>query len=261
VEPVTPLRQPRLADLVADHIRDAILGGDLENGDRLPPVDTLLEQFGVSAPSMREALRVLEAEGLIEVQRGGIGGAVIQHPTARNAAYTLAVVLRGQGTTKRDVSSAFALLQPLCAQLCAERRDRQRAVVPELRALNEAAAGLLDTDPVAFNDAMLAYHRAVVRLGGNATLSVVTSALEHVWLADLRARVTVRAAQGDYPPVEVRRHELDRHERMTELIATGNGTAAAAAMAEHLAESADQKVFDADEVVDPKVVRLSPLID
>jgi GntR family transcriptional repressor for pyruvate dehydrogenase complex len=248
---------PRLADVVAERIRDAILRGDLRDGERLPPLDTLLTQFGVSAPSMREALRVLEAEGLIAVQRGGIGGAIVRRPTARTAAYTLALVLRGQGTRKNDVSAAVALLEPLYARLCARRRDRRSTVVRELRSLNRKAAKSLEGDPVLFNDTMVTFHRTMARSAGNDTLALVTRSLEHIWLADLHAKVSSSVAHGNYPDVEVRRHELDHHVRITDLIADGDEQGAEAAMSDHLTHNSGEKIVDFDEPVDPKTVRSS----
>jgi GntR family transcriptional repressor for pyruvate dehydrogenase complex len=251
---------PRLADVVAERIRESILLGELQDGERLPPLDTMLEQFGVSAPSMREALRVLEAEGLIVVQRGGIGGAIVRRPSPRTAAYTLALVLRSRGTDKADVSEAVTVLEPACARLCALRDDRAEAVVPELRASNEAAAQLASSDGLAFNDAMLDFHRAVVRLSGNDTLAVVTRALGHISLADLRAWVSDSDARGEYPDVEVRTRELGRHEHITDLIAAGDATGAEAAMRDHLDHRA-QTVDEGELTVDPKTVRYSPLRD
>jgi GntR family transcriptional repressor for pyruvate dehydrogenase complex len=248
---------PRLADVVAERIRDAILRGDLRDGERLPPLETLLTQFGVSAPSMREALRVLEAEGLIAVQRGGIGGAIIRRPTARTAAYTLALVLRSQGTRKNDVSAAVALLEPLYARLCARRPDRRNTVVRELRSLNRQAAKSLESDPVSFNDTMVTFHRTMAKSAGNDTLALVTRSLEHIWLADLHAKVSSSIAHGNYPDVTIRRHELDYHIRITDLIADGDEQGAEATMSEHLAHSSGAKIVDFDEPVDPKTVRFN----
>jgi len=62
----------RAADVVADRIRELIVSGELADGERLPRLDLLLDEFGISGPSMREALRMLESEGLITVQRGSI---------------------------------------------------------------------------------------------------------------------------------------------------------------------------------------------
>ena len=131
-----PVRVSRVADVVADRIRDLIIDGKLADGDRLPPLDALLEEFSISGPSMREALRVLESEGLITVQRGSVGGSVVHRPEPRTAAYTIALVLRSRSTELHDVFDALALLVPMCAMLCARRSDRKKAVVPELRRIN-----------------------------------------------------------------------------------------------------------------------------
>jgi GntR family transcriptional repressor for pyruvate dehydrogenase complex len=252
---------PRLADVVAERIREAILLGELQDGERLPPLDAMLEQFGVSAPSMREALRVLEAEGLIVVQRGGIGGAIVRRPTARTAAYTLALVLRSRGTEKGDVSDAVMVLEPACVRLCALRADRADAVVPELQTLNAAAEALASSDGLAFNDAMLDFHRAVVRLSGNETLAVVTRALGHISLADLRAWVSDSDARGEYPSPDVRTRELSRHAHITDLIEAGDAAGAEEAMRDHLDRSAHTVSDHGEPTVDPKTVRFSPLRD
>ena len=69
-----PVRLPRLAEMVAAGLRDKILSGELDDGDLLPRQEDLLAEFGVSPPSIREALRILETEGLITVKRGNVGG-------------------------------------------------------------------------------------------------------------------------------------------------------------------------------------------
>jgi DNA-binding FadR family transcriptional regulator len=256
--PTSRVHLPRLADVVAERIRDAILLGELVDGERLPPVETLLAQFGVSAPSMREALRVLEAEGLIVVQRGGIGGAIVRRPTAKTAAYTLALVLRSLGTPKTDLSKAAILLEPLCVELCAQRGDRKKAVVPVLQDLNAQARALIDGDGVAFNGAMLDFHRSLVELSGNDTITTVTKALEHIRLAEVHAWVTTNAEHGTYPAAVTRRREVEHHEHIVDLITRGDAVGARDAMTEHLADSAALDVSQRNETVDPKTVRLSP---
>ncbi len=94
----------RAADVVADRIREQIVSGELADGERLPPLDLLLEEFGISGPSMREALRMLESEGLITVQRGSVGGAIVHRPSYKAAAYTMALVLRSRDTEVADVA-------------------------------------------------------------------------------------------------------------------------------------------------------------
>jgi DNA-binding FadR family transcriptional regulator len=250
-----PARATRLADTVADQIRESILTSRLDDGGRLPPLERMTAQFGVSTPTMREALRILETEGLISVKRGGIGGAVVHRPTSRTAAYTVALVLRAQGTRKRDVSEAVQLLEPLCATLCARRPDRKKKVVPELRRLNGAARELVDADGVAFNAAMLAFHAAVVRLAGNDTIAVMLGVLEDILLAEVESWVAETAAQGSYIAPDERIGEIDVHDRIVDLIADGDGEAAAALMREHFRSLTIGPIFEADQRVDPKSVR------
>ena len=82
---------------IADELRHLIVSGKLSEGDSLGREPDLVERFGVSRPSLREALRILEAEGLITVVRGMLGGVVVHQPDGRMTARTAALVT--QATT------------------------------------------------------------------------------------------------------------------------------------------------------------------
>jgi DNA-binding FadR family transcriptional regulator len=243
--------------MVAEQIRELILQGDLKDGERLPPLDTLLEQFGVSAPPMREALRVLEAEGLVVVQRGSVGGAIVRRPDAKTAAYTVALVLRAEGTQKRDVAEALALLEPLCAMLCARRTDRKSKVVRELRRLNASSRALIDGDEVAFNDSMTEFHLALVKRCGNDTLTLLAGALGSIWGADLRSWARSTSAHGTYPTRKERLAGIQLHEHVTDRIEAGDEIEVAAAMTGHVDQKriVYQDGIDPTQLVDPQAVR------
>jgi GntR family transcriptional repressor for pyruvate dehydrogenase complex len=81
---------PRLADLIAEKLRDQVRRGILRPGDRLPPEAELMRQFGVSRPTLREALRMLEHDELISVHRGMRGGASVRVPGGRPLARAIA---------------------------------------------------------------------------------------------------------------------------------------------------------------------------
>src|ERR1700743_246357 len=80
------VRVPKTAELVAAQLGRRIIKAELTEGESLPPEATLMEQFGVSRPTLREAFRVLEAEALISVRRGSRGGAPAAHAGASRAA-------------------------------------------------------------------------------------------------------------------------------------------------------------------------------
>lgn len=250
------IRLPRLADVVADRIRELVLAGELKDGERLPPLDALLQQFGVSGPSMREALRILEAEGLIEVQRGNIGGAVVHRPNARMAAYTMALVLRSEGAAKGEVAEALGMMEPLCGVACARRADRNTTVVPELQAINAEARSLAGGDAFIFNETMNQFHVALVRGCGNEALRLVTVALASVWRADMSKWVSETVWHGRYPKPDKRLESVDAHERITEFIAAGDEAGVTVAMTDHNeVQRIYQEGVDPNEPVDPRAVR------
>src|SRR4051794_40921632 len=75
-----PAKRREKPQQVADELRQLIIAGELDEGDSLGNEPELIERFGVSRPSMREALRILETEGLISVRRGVFGGVVAHRP-------------------------------------------------------------------------------------------------------------------------------------------------------------------------------------
>src|SRR3954462_14589391 len=138
------VRVPKMAELVAHRLRRQIVAGDLSGGDALPPEAALMAQFGVSRPTLREAFRVLESEGLISVRRGAHGGARVQTPNGDTAARYAGLVLEYRGTTLEDVYDARNIIEPPCAGLLAKRRTQ--ADIKQLRAAVDDAREALD-DP------------------------------------------------------------------------------------------------------------------
>ena len=86
VTKVSTVRVPKAGEMVASQLRRQIVLGELKEDDQLPSESVLMEQFGVSRPTLREAFRILEAEGAITVRRGVRGGARVQVPDINVAA-------------------------------------------------------------------------------------------------------------------------------------------------------------------------------
>jgi GntR family transcriptional regulator, transcriptional repressor for pyruvate dehydrogenase complex len=117
-ENIKPLKA---AQLIAQRIRDAVISGELKVGDRLPPERELIKQFGYSRAAVREGLRLLEADGLIAMQAGRNGGAVIRRPDADRLASTLDTILQLRRTSIHDVHEAQRLIEPLVIGLAIKR--------------------------------------------------------------------------------------------------------------------------------------------
>src|SRR5947208_17045441 len=116
---------------IADELRSLIVSGALSEGDSLGREPDLVERFGVSRPSLREALRILEAEGLITVVRGVRGGIVVHEPDERLTARTAALVLQARNVELADVFEARSMLEPIAARTIASSARGRSAAVKE----------------------------------------------------------------------------------------------------------------------------------
>jgi GntR family transcriptional regulator, transcriptional repressor for pyruvate dehydrogenase complex len=248
------LRQPRLAELVAGELRTRITSGAMHDGDLLPKLEGLLDEFQVSKPSLREALRILETEGLITVRRGNMGGAVVHTPSTRDAGYMIGLVLESRGVTADDLAGAIRQVEPICASLCAQRPDRASAVLPTLRAAQHEMRQLAEDD-IGFVRAGRQFHEALVAVCGNETLKVVVGALEAVWSARERDWARRAASSHDMPPAETRAAGLRAHDRLIQLIADGDAAGAARAAARHLQSSTFYATSDGESTIRAAAVR------
>lgn len=227
------IRPQRAAELVAADIRGRILSGELDEG--LPTEMVLLDEFSVSRPTLREALRILETEGLVRTRRGKQGGAVVSRPTVDTAAYHLGLVLQSVSVDLNDLAKARHMLEPLCVSLAARRPDCE-AVAAELEALVDESEELIG-DGAAFTASLLRFHEALVKACRNETLQILVGTVERVWDSQERAWAQEASERGDYPDKEGQRHALESHRRIARRIGKGDALGAARAARNHLAAS------------------------
>src|SRR6201990_3368551 len=129
----SPTRSPKTAELVAGALRRMVVDGQLKDGDFLPNEAELMAHFAVSRPTLREAVRVLESERLVEVRRGSRTGAKVRVPGPETVARPGALVLAISGTTLGDVMTARIGIEPYAARLLADQGST--AAHEELRRL------------------------------------------------------------------------------------------------------------------------------
>jgi DNA-binding FadR family transcriptional regulator len=217
------VRVPKTAELVANHLRRQIVTHELKEGDSLPPETALMATYAISRPTLREAFRILESEGLINVRRGARGGARVQEPSADIAAGYAGLVLQHRNATLADVVAARAIVEAPAARMLAERRSR-KAIVAELR------RGL-KTVPTA-NEHFHDFNALVVELTGNQTLILLTSMLERI-TREASVRYVVRWSEREDLVAAARR----TRERLIELISAGDAEAAEDLWRRHLTDA------------------------
>ena len=214
---------------IADELRRLILSGKLSEGDSLGHEPELVERFGVSRPSLREALRILEAEGLITVVRGVLGGVVVHEPDERMAARTAALLLQARNVSLADVHEARTLLEPTAVRVVASSRSR-RTSATELQELVRDQLRVV-MDPDAFGPANARFHERLVTLAGNQTLSIVAKMLNEIVA---RAVVAVAKAAPPSSSLATRRRGLRSQERLVSLVRAGKASEAEAHWREHM---------------------------
>lgn len=229
------MSQPRVAEMVADVLRARIVDGELGDGDLLPRQEDLVEEFGVSLPSLREAMRILETEGLISVRRGNIGGALVHRPTPQAAAYMLGLVLQSHRVVLNDLAAALRIVEPACAGMCAQQTSRRR-IAARLRALTKEARSHLQDGPE-FTRAAREFHDELARSCGNETMRQLVGTLEALW-SDYESRWADSSSRsGSYPEVELRELVVTAHTTIIDAIRNGDVGAAEKAARHHLEQS------------------------
>ncbi|CAN5623089.1 GntR family transcriptional regulator [soil metagenome] len=226
------LRQPRLAEIVAAELRQKIVSGELPDDSELPSFDALVEEFDVSSASVREALRILENEGLLTVRRGAVGGAVVHLPTAEGAAYMLGLILQSRRVPVSDVSTALSDLLGLCAEMCARRVDTIPEVATALRAAHARTLATVQSDSMTFAKTTRDFHMAIVAQCGNESFVLVAGALEALWAGQADAWPS-RLAGVEELDATMRQTGVTAHEEILVAIEAGDADGSRELMRSH----------------------------
>jgi GntR family transcriptional repressor for pyruvate dehydrogenase complex len=252
------MRAPKTGELIAADLRRQIVRGQLLPGDVLPPEARLMDQYGVSRPTLREAYRILETELLIRVRRGSRGGAHVLAPDLSIASRSVGLLLQLQGTTIEDVYHARLVSEPVCAGLLAARHTDQdlkdlRAVVDELKLLAEAGRQVVQ-EPERWSDLTYRFHRLILERCGNKTLAVHAGILEGIVATHLYLRVALSFGDDESP--DRFKRAIAAYERVIGFIAAGDAEGAERMWRRHM-EVAATYLFE-DALKDKAVVDLFP---
>ncbi|NOD29617.1 FadR/GntR family transcriptional regulator [Ruegeria atlantica] len=167
-----PRKTADLSAQIAQAIRDAIVSGELIVDARLPSEAELSDQFQVSRPTVREALKRLAAQSLIRTQRGASGGAFVNRLSFEDAysqQVTTSTLLLSMNAVSFDTAcEARYALERACAALSAQRRTADHLATMRAEIFRQSQPGLTDE---AFCASDVTFHRALVDGAGNPVLS------------------------------------------------------------------------------------------
>ncbi len=225
----TRVRLPKAAELVAQNLRGRIVRGELKEGETLDQEAKLLEQFGVSRPTLREAIRILESEGLISVSRGMRGGAIVHRPQQRIAARHFGFVLQSNGASFADLFKARILIEPAAVREVTERRSI--VAVPILKEIVERIQ-LGISDDREFASGSAEFHRVLIEMAGIETLTLMMGVINEI-LPCYITHVAVSSGETiDNMPGKIRAQKAKQ--KLIRLITSRDGAAAESFWCEHL---------------------------
>lgn len=168
-----PLKVPKASDLLVEELTSRITHGDFPVGTALPTERLLVSQTGLSRATVRDALKVLEVRGLVEIRTGRAGGAFVRRLTGETVAASVRLVVRAAPVRMVDLLQTRAAVEPACAALAATRRTDVQ--LRGLDAINAQMAG--SADVVRFLRTNVQWHMAIAAASGNELLSGFMQAL------------------------------------------------------------------------------------
>jgi GntR family transcriptional repressor for pyruvate dehydrogenase complex len=167
-------RPPKAAMVVAQRIMRDVIRAGVKVGDLLPPERTMLEKYETGRGTLREALRLLEFQGVIALKPGPRGGPVLLSPDATHLASTMVLLMQLQRAPFRTIVEVRSTLEPVISRLAAERMSDE--ALDELKQTIDQMNSNLD-DETSFLEANERFHVLIAWSSGNALFGYVVDSL------------------------------------------------------------------------------------
>lgn len=220
-------KQNRIFQDVVEQVQEAIISGRLKAGQQLPPERELKEQFNVSRGTLREALRVLEQKGLIEIKTGVAGGTIVRGVNTDKVTESLALLIRFKKVSLKDLAEFRRGIEGDVAAIAARRAGTDD--VARLKSLLTKAQQQLEAGPTEWDDFVHTdeeIHGAICEITGNPLFMSVLATLYH----------NIHIYYESYLPMEEAILRENHRDMVTlvEAIINGNADRARAIAQEHV---------------------------
>lgn len=228
-----PLEVRRLSETIEGRIRELIVSEKLKAGERLPSERELSRQFGVSTVTVREALRGLEAFGIVRKKRGKDGGIFVSEARTDSVKTLLNSYFSSRDFAASHVSEVRAVIEPGTARLAASRvtpeisDELRRNISSCEKRLAKCSLAPSRKDYRELEDEITEFHRLITRATGNPVLILVID-----YLMDFLLESTRKLGQKIDP--EITAGTIRDHRRIYECISSGNAAGAERLMLRHL---------------------------
>lgn len=220
---LAPMAVPKASDVLASELRERILSGEFAEDTPLPPERDLVSQTQMSRTTVREALRILEVQGLVRIKAGRAGGTFVQRPSQDSVATSISLLIRGRQLRLADLLETREAIEPFCARLAAQNRTDEDLAV--LDAANKALA-TNDDNLTNFLQANVDWHVGVAAASHNELLTAFMSAL---------SKAIYTATENEaFVDAEVRSVTAKAHKSITNAIREGDPEAAVRRMNRHV---------------------------
>ncbi|MEU6783226.1 FadR/GntR family transcriptional regulator [Nonomuraea angiospora] len=215
-----PVRAVRAYERVVEQVEEAIESGSLSPGERLPSERELMVQFSVSRSTVREALRVLQARGLVRSRPGDPNGAEVLPFSPATLHKSMTTLARVEELSLAELVQFRMVLDSSAILLAARlRTDAQFAEMESAVAHMRTA---VETGQDAFGEADVAFHDVVARASGNKLIQICTDVVRSIVLKLISEKI------ADAPDrAALMRQSIRHHEEVLAAMRAGDGPLAA----------------------------------
>jgi DNA-binding FadR family transcriptional regulator len=219
----TPVRPARASHDIVQQIKAQIFAGHILSGNRLPSENDLSEQFRVSRTTVRDALRVLESQGLIDIKVGAGGGAFVAEPRHETVTESLSNMLKMRSMDIEELAEARLVIETSIVALAAKR-----ATTKDIAALNDAieqARRGQESGDLRFTPHSVTFHVALAEAAKNQVLLFTVNSFRSLFYDTIEKLL---------PDPDMQERAIHDHQKILDAIQARDGALAQQIMRTHL---------------------------